>query len=87
VLSNDELKDLKAEELTEIIKNITTMDHRILYYGPRESDELTKTLNNDHHILPERSMPLPEKVNFRKNRPKNLMSTGQIMIWSRQNLS
>jgi zinc protease len=63
VLSNDELKDLKAEELTEIIKNITTMDHRILYYGPRESDELTKTLNK-HHKLTGQVMPLPEKVEF-----------------------
>ncbi|MBR9998678.1 MAG: insulinase family protein [Cyclobacteriaceae bacterium] len=63
VLSNDELGDLKAEELTEIIRNLTTMEHRILYYGPREMDELTEILN-DHHILPGAIRPLPEKIDF-----------------------
>ncbi len=63
VLSNEELKDLKAEDLTDIMKNITRMDHRILYYGPKDSENLTTVLNK-HHILPERLQPLPEKVEF-----------------------
>jgi predicted Zn-dependent peptidase len=63
VLSNEELKDLKAEELTGIIRNITRMDHRILYYGPRQPEQLMVVLN-EHHKLPENLDPLPEQVAF-----------------------
>ena len=63
VLSNEELKNLKAEELVEIIKGITSMDHRILYYGPKKSDELITVLN-EHCILPEQLDSLPELVVF-----------------------
>jgi predicted Zn-dependent peptidase len=63
VLSNEELKSLEAEELVEIIKGITSMEHRILYYGPKGSDELISVLN-EHCILPEQLKPLPILVVF-----------------------
>ncbi len=63
VLSNEELKSLKAEELVDIIKGITSMEHRILYYGPKESNELVSVLNQ-HCILPEQLKSLPELVVF-----------------------
>jgi predicted Zn-dependent peptidase len=63
VLSNEELKSLKAEELVEIIKGITSLEHRILYYGPKESNELVGVLNQ-HCILPEKLEPLPQLVVF-----------------------
>ena len=63
VLSNNELENLKAEELTEIIRNITTMEHRILYYGPENTDKM-KNILNKHHIIPENLKPLPKLVEF-----------------------
>jgi len=63
VLSNEELKGLKAEELVEIIKGITSLEHRILYYGPKVSAELISVLD-EHCILPEQLKPLPELVVF-----------------------
>lgn len=70
VLSNDELKDLKAEELTDIIQNITRMEHRILYYGPKSPENLTVVLNK-HHILPESLQSVPEKVEFVEKSTEN----------------
>jgi predicted Zn-dependent peptidase len=36
ILSEKELKALKPEQLTALIKKIPTYEHRVLYYGPRE---------------------------------------------------
>ncbi len=63
VLSNEELKSLDAEELVEIIKGITSLEHRILYYGPKASEELVSVLN-EHCILPEQLKSLPELFVF-----------------------
>jgi predicted Zn-dependent peptidase len=63
VLSNEELKALKAEELVDIIKEITQMEHRILYYGPRKAEALVNTLN-ERRLLNEQLKPLPELVTF-----------------------
>ena len=63
VLSNEELKRLTADELTKIIQGFTEMEHRVLYYGPRNQEQLLAALN-EHHILPEKIKPLPEKVRF-----------------------
>jgi predicted Zn-dependent peptidase len=59
VLSNEELKNLQPDELVDIIKNITTLEHRILYYGPRSSSDLIMALNK-RRLLPEQLKPLPE---------------------------
>ncbi|UZR93464.1 M16 family metallopeptidase [Chondrinema litorale] len=63
VLSNQELQALKAEDLTEKIKNITQMEHRVLYYGPYELNKLVAVLEQKHN-LPETMVPLPPKVEF-----------------------
>jgi len=66
VLSNQELRDLKAEQLTEIIRDFSTYEHRILYYGPRKKREIIKLLN-EHHLLPDQLIPIPELVKFEFN--------------------
>ena len=66
VLSNQELRDLKAEQLTEIIRDFSTYEHRILYYGPRKKREIIKSLN-EHHLLPDQLIPIPELVKFEFN--------------------
>jgi predicted Zn-dependent peptidase len=63
VLSNEGLRNLKAEELVDIIKGITSMEHRILYYGPIDTRALINTLN-EHCLLPEQLKPLPKLVVF-----------------------
>ena len=63
VLSNRELRELKAADLTNILKSFTKTDHRVLYYGPRAQDDLLASLN-EHHVLPDQLQPLPSLVEF-----------------------
>ncbi len=63
VLSNHELKQLKAEELTSIIKGITKYPHRVLYYGPRNTSEL-ETFLAEYHKTPAEFTPIPELKEF-----------------------
>ncbi|MBC5775568.1 insulinase family protein [Pontibacter sp. KCTC 32443] len=62
VLSEKQLKAVKPQELVSIIKSIPTYEHRVLYYGPRETDKLTAALNSGHNV-PATLKPVPaEKV-------------------------
>jgi predicted Zn-dependent peptidase len=63
VLSNHELQELKADQLTGIIQGITKLPHRILYYGPRSSGELNTFLSN-YHKVPAEFEPIPELKSF-----------------------
>lgn len=62
-LSEKELKALKPEQLTALIKSIPTYQHRVLYYGPRASDGLTATLNTNHRV-PAKLTPVPANKDF-----------------------
>jgi predicted Zn-dependent peptidase len=63
VLTNKELRDLKAAELVDIIKGFTKTQHRVLYYGPKTGEELVASLNTGHR-LPEQLQPAPAPVEF-----------------------
>ncbi|MBL0744753.1 M16 family metallopeptidase [Chryseolinea lacunae] len=70
VLSNKALGELKADELVDIIHNFTKMQHRVLYYGPRNQTELIAVLNADHK-LPDALKPTPPPVKFEMPEVKN----------------
>jgi len=63
ILSETELKNLKPEDLLSIIKELTSYEHRILYYGTHTPAELT-TLLNKYHKLPKSLKPLPQETMF-----------------------
>ena len=63
VLSNSELKGLKAEQMTAFLQNLTKWPHRILYYGPRPANELEPFIDNNHQIATE-LQPLPARREF-----------------------
>lgn len=63
LLTEAELKALKAEELISGIKNIITYEHRILYYGPLMADKLISSLNTFHNV-PQSLKPIPEEAKF-----------------------
>ena len=48
VLSNEQLRDIKAEELTGIIKSLSGFKHKVYYYGARPLSKLTETLVKNH---------------------------------------
>ncbi|HEX5167888.1 MAG TPA: insulinase family protein [Cyclobacteriaceae bacterium] len=63
VLSNKQLREIKSNELIDIIRNFTETEHRVLYYGPGDEQQLISMLNKEH-ILPDQLMPVPEPVKF-----------------------
>ena len=50
VLSNEQLDKLSAEELIEVIKDFSNVEHRILYYGPENKVKMTQLLNQHHRV-------------------------------------
>lgn len=64
VLSNKDLRKLKAEELVEIIRNFSKTEHSVLYYGPEKGDRLVSILNQ-HHTLPDRLQPVPSEKEYK----------------------
>lgn len=63
VLSNKELRDVKAEELITILKDFTKTEHRVMYYGPAKIEELVATLDK-YHVVPDQLKPVPTPVEF-----------------------
>lgn len=49
-LSNEELRQLKAEELTELIQSLFDYKHRIYYYGVTDKDQLENELKESHPL-------------------------------------
>jgi predicted Zn-dependent peptidase len=62
ILSEKELKNLKANELTDIIHSLNSYQHKVVYYGPMESDAAMKIISN-YHKTPEQftAFPMPSK--------------------------
>jgi predicted Zn-dependent peptidase len=50
VVSNRELRSLKPAELIDLIREFTSTQHRVLYYGPQSPDDLLAVLNADHRV-------------------------------------
>lgn len=63
ILSTDQLKSLKPEDLTNKIKELTNYIHKIVYYGPLKADGLSKILSQ-YHKLPKTFNPNPVEKKF-----------------------
>lgn len=50
VLSDEELKNITADELVGILHDLNSYSHKILYYGPQPLAQLTAGLKADHSI-------------------------------------
>lgn len=50
VITEQELKGIKAEELIGKIKRLTSYQHRVLYYGPSNSLDITTALDRMHLV-------------------------------------
>ncbi|MBR9833257.1 insulinase family protein [bacterium] len=63
ILSEKELNALTSSELTDMIHNLNSYEHRVLYYGPMEQDELIASLKKNHNT-PQTLKPIPASKNF-----------------------
>ena len=49
VLSDEEINNITAQQLIDIIHNLTKDEHRVLYYGPSSITEFTESLGRLHN--------------------------------------
>lgn len=63
ILSAEELKNLKPEDLTDRIQKLNNYEHTILYYGPLAMDKVVAEINTRHQV-PEKLMPVPNNEEF-----------------------
>lgn len=62
VLSNDEVKNIKSEDLIYLLKNLTNYEHVITYYGPKDLATFSADIKKQH-LLPKEFTPIaPAKV-------------------------
>lgn len=61
--SDEELNKISVNDIKNQIKNLSSYEHKILYYGPQEPAELTSILNTAH-VVPAKLNPVPASYNF-----------------------
>jgi predicted Zn-dependent peptidase len=52
VLSNQEMRSIKATEMTDLIKSLFGYKHKVYYYGPTAVPALTAQLKKAHKVAP-----------------------------------
>ncbi len=62
-LSNEELKQVKASELIDRIKSLTSYEHYAFYYGSKEMKDVCKLLSSAHQV-PKTLKPYPAAATF-----------------------
>lgn len=62
-LTTEEINNLKAEDLVNILHNLLSYKHTIIYYGPLSIDTFTSAIGGLHK-LPSAFTPYPEKKTF-----------------------
>lgn len=63
VLTNKQLRELKPEQLTTMIKGFTQTEHKVLYYGPKTGEDVVASLNK-LHVVPDQLKPAPAPIDF-----------------------
>ena len=63
VLSDEEIMSTTSSELVELIKNLTSYEHRVLYYGPKSLEEATSVINELHKV-PSELLSIEDEVEF-----------------------
>ena len=62
VLSNEEVKNIKAEDLIYTLKNLNNYEHVITYYGPKDLAAFTTNIQKAHTLPKEFTPAAPAKV-------------------------
>ena len=63
ILSESQLKAMKATELVGLIKGLNSFKHEVLFYGSQTPAELTATVNKLHRV-PAVLKPVPARVKY-----------------------
>ncbi len=81
VLSNKQLKKLKASSLVEDLKQLNSFPHKVLYYGPADTAQVFQIVKK-YHVLPEKMKSKPEskKFNYRIDNTTEVFFTNYDMV-------
>lgn len=69
VLSNEELDNLKADDLVALLHNLTSYKHTILYYGPQTVTAAATSIAK-LHLLPAQFVTYPDAKKFTRRNPE-----------------
>jgi predicted Zn-dependent peptidase len=90
ILSTAELKAINPEELIQRIKDLTSYQHDIYYYGPLTADILANKINANHKVLtPLKAIPTPVAFTEQENKQTEVyvidydMKQAEIMMLSK----
>ncbi|MBA3663201.1 MAG: insulinase family protein [Bacteroidetes bacterium] len=61
--TEEELNKLTATDIKNKIKNLTSYEHKVLYYGPKSATDLVSSLHT-FHTVPEKLKPVPSPYKF-----------------------
>lgn len=64
-LSEEELNALDPAELTQKIKDLTSYNHRIFYYGPEDSEDAMAVIEENHDV-PQEFLAYPEPRTYKE---------------------
>ena len=70
VLTNEEIKSLKAEDLVAILHNLSNYKHDVLYYGPSPVTKVSADVAK-LHAMPKAWTPTPKAVTFKPLKQSN----------------
>lgn len=63
VMSKEEMEGIASNDLIEKIRQLTSYEHRIFYYGPGTEDRIGEVIKN-HHQVPATLQKAPEGTNY-----------------------
>lgn len=63
LLTEDEINKITTNDIKTKIKSLISFEHRVLYYGPSELEEV-KSMVNSYHNVPEKLTAIPPTYNF-----------------------
>ena len=69
-LTDDEIKNLKAEDLTGLLHSLMNYEHQVLYYGPKTLPAAIASIRASHK-LPETWAAYPSAVKFERTKQVN----------------
>ena len=64
-LTDEEIMAITSDELIDIIRNMTSYEHRVLYYGPKSFEETEKSVA-ELHPIPSELNPIQEVEDFKE---------------------
>jgi len=81
-LTNEDLDNIKAEELVKLLHELTTYDHQVLYYGPLDEKQLSSEIVKNH-IVPmsfKLAEPRKQKYTFTEQKSNEVLFADYDMV-------